>query len=49
MKIIISTDDGEVIEIIRGEDIGDLSKPMARADLLSTIQAALAQCEDKEQ
>lgn len=37
MRISITTDDGEVIEIIESRDIGDLSKPLAKAAIIETI------------
>jgi hypothetical protein len=40
MKITITDDDGTVLEVIEAEDIGDLSKPLAAADVLETIRRA---------
>ena len=38
MKINITTDTGEVLEVIEAQDIGDLDKPLARTDLMTTIR-----------
>lgn len=41
MKLVISTDQGEVIEVIEGIDQYDLTSGLARAEILNTIERAV--------
>jgi hypothetical protein len=47
-RITITTDDGEVIEMIDGDDMGDLSKPLAQQDLLHDVVEAVEKARKKE-
>lgn len=41
MKIIVSTDNGEVVEIIKETDIGDLDAHLGRQDLIELLILAI--------
>ena len=47
MKIILSTDDGEVIDIIFSKEVGNLDKEMASSHLLLRIKRAWSQDKEK--
>lgn len=47
-RIVISTIDGEVVKIIDHDDIGELSHPIALADIADEIRVAVAQARRTE-
>lgn len=40
-RITITTDQGKVVEVLDRDDIGDLTKPLARAHVISEIADAV--------
>lgn len=48
MRITVTTDEGEVVQIFTDNAIGDLSKPLARADAIEQIREAVEQAREIE-
>ena len=49
MRIIITTNQGTLVDKIEGDEVGDLSKPAARAELLARIDQAIAWAKQEEE